>query len=173
MLDEFSLPGQLFEDVLELLYREDVFNCGGLRISGEVTGVERLRCPVLAVLNPLGRVVPPTWIAVALAKLPPVQSHTLTYEGEKGVALQHLGPLIGPSGHQSLWPRILDWASLARYRSDPTDATVSKSGSRSHSRARPLSALELDTVIRDVAKNQPWRRFNSSRQERRIQLWTY
>ncbi len=35
----------------------------------------------------------------------------LQYEGERGPALQHLGPLVGPGAHARLWPDILDWVA--------------------------------------------------------------
>jgi polyhydroxyalkanoate synthase len=69
-LDEFPLPGQLFEDVLELLYREDRFLRGTLTIVGQKTGIECLRAPVLAVINPASRVVPPSSILTELELVP-------------------------------------------------------------------------------------------------------
>jgi polyhydroxyalkanoate synthase subunit PhaC len=108
-LDEFPLPGQLFEDVAELLYRADLFNQGTLTVGGETTGVERIRAPVLAVVNPFGRVVPTESMTVALERLPKRRCRLLTYEGDRGTALQHLGPLVGPNAHRHLWPAILDW----------------------------------------------------------------
>jgi hypothetical protein len=77
----------------------------------EVTGIKPLRVPLFAVTNPLGRVFPPSSITVALEKLGATKYRTLTYKGDRGVALQHLGPLIGPSAHRDLWPKILDWVS--------------------------------------------------------------
>jgi poly[(R)-3-hydroxyalkanoate] polymerase subunit PhaC len=35
----------------------------------------------------------------------------LRHEVERGPALQHLGPLVGPRAHARLWPEILDWVS--------------------------------------------------------------
>jgi polyhydroxyalkanoate synthase len=109
-LDEFPLPGQLFEDIVELLYREDLFNQGTLSVAGETTGVERLRAPLLAVLNPFGRVVPPESMTAALERLPERQCRVLVYEGDRGAGLQHVGPLVGLNAHQRLWPDILDWS---------------------------------------------------------------
>jgi polyhydroxyalkanoate synthase len=33
----------------------------------------------------------------------------LWYEGDVGVALQHVGMLVGSNAHQALWPEILQW----------------------------------------------------------------
>ncbi len=33
----------------------------------------------------------------------------LWYEGDTGVALQHVGPLVGKNAHAMLWGKIIDW----------------------------------------------------------------
>jgi polyhydroxyalkanoate synthase len=33
----------------------------------------------------------------------------LHYEGDVGVSLQHVAPLVGRRAHALLWPGILDW----------------------------------------------------------------
>jgi polyhydroxyalkanoate synthase len=33
----------------------------------------------------------------------------LHYEGDVGVALQHVGPLVGRRAHAHLWPQIVGW----------------------------------------------------------------
>jgi hypothetical protein len=37
----------------------------------------------------------------------------LSYSGELGVGLQHVGSLVGRRAHQQLWPAILAWAAAA------------------------------------------------------------
>jgi len=39
----------------------------------------------------------------------------IAYPGETGVALQHLGPLIGREAHALVWPEIVSWIH-SRYR---------------------------------------------------------
>ena len=110
MLDELAMPGRLFEEVLERLYREDRLATGTLQVGDRRVGLDGLRIPVLAVDNPAGRVVPPASILDGLARMPPdVPRRVLRYEGERGPALQHLGPVVGPEAHARLWPEILDW----------------------------------------------------------------
>ncbi|HYZ31881.1 MAG TPA: alpha/beta fold hydrolase [Crenalkalicoccus sp.] len=119
-LDEFAMPGQLFEDVLERLYREDCLVAGTLEVGGgRRVGLHRLRSPLLAVVNPAGGVVPPASMLAGLATLPTgLPRRVLRYDhGERGAVLQHLGPLIGPIAHARLWPEILDW--IAAHWSEP------------------------------------------------------
>ncbi|GJE35908.1 alpha/beta fold hydrolase [Methylobacterium oxalidis] len=112
-LDEFPLPGQLFEDVLEQLYREDRFRQGTLRVGGRCIGLDDLRAPVMAVINPSGQVVPPASLLRGLDAAAHAPAEVLTYEGDRGPLLQHLGPLVAPVSHERLWPRIVDWAERA------------------------------------------------------------
>ena len=82
---------------------------GTLRVGDQVTGIARLRCPVLAVINPAGGIVPPGSILDALAAAPDLTYEALQYLGDRGPMLQHVGPLVAPLAHQQLWPRILNW----------------------------------------------------------------
>jgi polyhydroxyalkanoate synthase len=111
VLDEFAMPGRLFDEVLELLYREDRLARGTLEIAGRRAALGEIRSPVLAVVNPDGLVVPPASILEGLAALPPgTPQRVLWHEAvERGAGLQHLGPLIGGAAHAHLWPSILDW----------------------------------------------------------------
>ncbi len=111
MLDEFAMPGRLFEEVLELLYRENRLAGGTLNVAERRAGLDLVRSPVLAVVNPPGRVVPPASILDGLAAIPQaVPQRVLQHDGiERGPALQHLAPLIGQAAHARLWPEILDW----------------------------------------------------------------
>jgi polyhydroxyalkanoate synthase subunit PhaC len=108
--DEFPLPGRLFEEVLEQLYREDRFLKGTLRVGDRRTGIAGLRSPVMAVVNPIGRVVPPRSVLDGLEAAGSASVQVLEYEGDRGPMLQHVGPLVAPLAHERLWPKILDWA---------------------------------------------------------------
>ena len=108
--DEFPLPGQLFEEILEQLYREDRFLKGTLQVGERRTGIARLTSPVMAVINPVGRVVPPRSILDGLEAAGTASVQVLEYEGDRGPTLQHVGPLVAPLAHERLWPKILDWA---------------------------------------------------------------
>ena len=108
--DEFPVPGRLFEETLEQLYRRDSFLRGTLPVGERRTGIAGLRSHVIAVINPLGRVVPPNSILKGLDAARPRSCEVLEYEGDRGPMFQHLGPLVTPLAHRRLWPRILDWA---------------------------------------------------------------
>ena len=107
-LDEMPLPDGLFVDVAEELYRRDRFRCGGLAFGPEIASLDRLTTPVVAVVNPGGRVVPPESLLAGLRQAPTTAVQVLRHEPDRGPALQHLGPLVAPAAHRVLWPRILD-----------------------------------------------------------------
>src|SRR3546814_6052753 len=58
-MDAFPLPVRLFEEVLELLYREDCFMRGSLRVDGRTAIPEELTVPLLGVVDPRSRIIPP------------------------------------------------------------------------------------------------------------------
>jgi polyhydroxyalkanoate synthase subunit PhaC len=111
--DEFPLAGQLFEEILEQLYREDRFMAGTLDVGTRRTGIAQLRAPVIAVTNPAGRIVPPRSILDGLEAVPSLPFEVLEYDADRGPMLQHVGPLVAPLAHKRLWPRILDWVERA------------------------------------------------------------
>jgi poly[(R)-3-hydroxyalkanoate] polymerase subunit PhaC len=109
-LDEFPLPGRLFAEVVERLYREDRFWRGTLRVGGRLAAPGRITAPVLSVVDPRSRVIPPASIVPFVEALRTrVEARLLRYEGDTGVALQHVGTLVGRNAHRRLWPIILDW----------------------------------------------------------------
>jgi polyhydroxyalkanoate synthase len=108
-LDEFPLPERLFVEIAEGLYRDDRFRAGTLMLGHEKASLADLRAPVLAVVNPAGRIVPPRSIIAGLRCAPIAERRVLRYRAEAGPALQHLGPLVGLEAHSALWPRIIAW----------------------------------------------------------------
>ncbi|WP_051971565.1 alpha/beta hydrolase [Massilia sp. 9096] len=107
--DEFALPGRLFTDIVESLYRNDELMRGTLVVDGRTVGPRALRTPLASVYDPRSKVIPPQALlpfheaAASPAKL------LLEYEGDVGVNLQHVGVLVGRSAHARIWPRIFDW----------------------------------------------------------------
>ncbi len=108
-LDEFPMTGRLFEETLQLLYREDRFVRNALELAGERTGIGRLRGRVLAVLNPHSDVVSAGSLEAGLRTVPELGPTMVVYEGDRGAALQHVGPLVGRHAHERLWPKLLSW----------------------------------------------------------------
>ena len=109
MLDELPLPSRLFEQVVEQLYREDRLMRGELVVGGQRVGPERLEAPLLDVVNPHSRVIPPESILPFHDAARSPRKRLLWSRGERGVALQHVAALVGRSAHRDLWPQILDW----------------------------------------------------------------
>lgn len=104
-LDEFAQPSLLFAEIVELLYRSDAFARGELQRAGRRIAPAALAgLPVAAVVDKSSRLIPP-----ACALTPLTDPKVFFYEPETGVALQHVGPLIGRRAHRELWPRVLDW----------------------------------------------------------------
>ena len=112
-LDELALPARLFTDVVELLYRHDRFAKGTLMLGGRPVDPAVLAAmPIIAVVDPESEVVP---LASALDPIQP--SLVLYYQREAGVALHHVGSLVGQGAHKQLWPviaeRIRVWTSCS------------------------------------------------------------
>jgi polyhydroxyalkanoate synthase len=83
----------------------------------------------MAVINPSGQVVPPASVLRGLDEAPNAPAEVLTYEGDRGPLLQHLGPLVAPAAHEWLWPRILDWAHRVTSQASKASAARSHRGS--------------------------------------------
>jgi polyhydroxyalkanoate synthase len=106
-LDEVSLPGKLVSEIVELLYRENQFCRGILKIGERVIGPEDIAVPTFVVVNSADAVAPlesARPIAEASQHIEIVESPE-----ETGVCFQHLGVLVGRQAHAQVWPRIIDW----------------------------------------------------------------
>ena len=108
-LDEFALPARLFTEIVEDLYRRDALMRGELTIAGRRIGPDTLTVPLLTVVDPRSAAVPPSSILPFHHAAAGPDKALLHYRGDDGVALQHLGVLIGANAHTILWPQILDW----------------------------------------------------------------
>jgi polyhydroxyalkanoate synthase len=108
-LDEFPMPGRLFEDVVEELYRNDEFLRGTLCVNGRAASPEALRMPLLSVVRPSSLIIPPQSVLPLHDLAPTRRQRLLRYDGDRGVSLQHVGVLIGETAHRRIWPGILQW----------------------------------------------------------------
>jgi polyhydroxyalkanoate synthase len=107
--DELPMARPLFGEVIEKLYREDRFLRGSLSIGGRRVGPELVQAPLLGVVDPHCRLVPPRAVRPFLEAARNAESAIIEYGGEAGVALQHVGMLVGREAHRTLWPTILEW----------------------------------------------------------------
>lgn len=110
LLDELAMPGGLFADVVDL-YQQDHFMRGTLRVGDKSAAAWNVTAPVLAVVDPESDVVPPNSLVPFLNVLPGRNWKLWHYDGDVGIALRHVGILVGRNAHRILWPEILAWAA--------------------------------------------------------------
>jgi len=108
-LDEMPLASRLFQEVVEELYRADCFMRGRLVVRGRCAAPESIDAPLLSVLDARCPIAPPQSVLPFLHAVRSPERRLLWYEGDTGVALRHVGMLVGRSAHQRVWPEILRW----------------------------------------------------------------
>ncbi|WP_019140179.1 alpha/beta fold hydrolase [Noviherbaspirillum massiliense] len=111
--DEFPLPGRLFAEILEWLYRDDRLMKGNLLLGSRPIGPRDLRAPLLNVIDPRSTIIPPQSILPFHDAAASTAKKVLRYEGDIGVGIQHVGALVGSRAHARLWPAIFDWLMTA------------------------------------------------------------
>ncbi|AFY75869.1 poly(3-hydroxyalkanoate) synthetase [Pleurocapsa sp. PCC 7327] len=108
-LEEMPMAQHLFEEVVEKLYREDRFLSGTLRVGGKLALPEQVTASVLSVVDARCRLVPPQSVVPFHQAIRHPDSQLLWYEGDTGVALQHVGMLVGRQAHLHIWPQAIRW----------------------------------------------------------------
>jgi polyhydroxyalkanoate synthase len=108
-LDERPMARRLFEDVEEGLYRENRFAEGRLHVGNRLADPRAIDVPVLGVVEPGSRIVPPASIEAYRRDTSSKDTEVLNYPGDTGVMMQHVGVLVGMNSHTFLWPRIVSW----------------------------------------------------------------
>lgn len=108
-LDELPLTRSLFEDVVDLLYHEDRFMQGSLVINGKRAVAQNAHAPIVTVADSECPVVPPRSILPFHEAAPAAGKLLLWYQGEAGVAMRHVGLLVGRESHRRIWPEIVQW----------------------------------------------------------------
>jgi polyhydroxyalkanoate synthase len=108
-LDEVPLPGKLVHEIIEWLYRENRLCRGDLTIDGTRIGAGRLSAPTLAVVNTADEVAPLASVKPFIDAMPTTDVRIIEFPGEVGVALQHLGILVGRQALARVWPQIVAW----------------------------------------------------------------
>jgi len=84
---------------------------GELAIAGRMLEPKDVTSPLLAVYDPHSVVIPPESIITFYEAAGSRQKRLLPYHGDTGVALAHVGALMGQNAHRQLWPEILAWIS--------------------------------------------------------------
>lgn len=108
-LDEIPLPGKLVHQIIEWLYRENRFCRGTLKVRNRTVGPYSLSVPTLAVVSTADEVAPLASVKPCLDAMPTTDVRVIEYPGEVGVALQHLGILVGRQARARVWPEIISW----------------------------------------------------------------
>jgi polyhydroxyalkanoate synthase len=129
-LDEVPLPGRLVYQMVEWLYREDRFCSGLLPVHGRLVGPSNVSVPVLSVVNTADAIAPLASVKPFVDRVLTRDAKIMQYRGETGVALQHLGILIGRQAYAQVWPQIVSWldarsqrvASPETAKGDPVNA---------------------------------------------------
>ncbi len=120
--DEFPLPGPLFVDLVEALYRNDAFSQGKLEIGTRTVGPQAMTTPLVSVFDPRSKVIPPQSVTPFHAAAASSDKLLLEYSGDIGVNLQHVGVLVGRNAHARIWPAIFNWLEAL---DDAADAPAS------------------------------------------------
>jgi len=110
-LDEAPMPGTLFMQVTDELYREDRFMRGELVVDGRRIAPRDITVPIAAVVDPHGTILPAASVLDGIHAVPGTRKLILRLETDTGVLLRHLAALIGDEAHPRIWPRIYHWLS--------------------------------------------------------------
>ncbi len=108
-LDEMPLAARLFQEMVEALYREDRFLRGTLMVRGRRAAPDAITAPLLSVVDARCPIAPPRSVLPFHCAVGSQEKRLLWYEGDTGVALRHVGMLVGRSAHRCLWPEIVRW----------------------------------------------------------------
>jgi len=113
-LDEVPLPGKLVHQLIEWLYRENLFCQGALKIGSTVIGPQSVSVPTLAVVNTADDIAPFDSVKPFIDAMPTSDAGIIEYPGEVGVGLQHLGILTGREALAQVRPDITSWIDSRR-----------------------------------------------------------
>jgi polyhydroxyalkanoate synthase len=108
-LDEMPMARQLFEELCELLFREDRFVRGTLQVGGRRVAPELVTAPLLSIVDPQCNLAPPQAVLPFHDAVGSTDTRLLEYHGDTGVALRHVGMLVGREAHEHLWPEVIGW----------------------------------------------------------------
>lgn len=108
-MDELPLSRKLFDDVIGRLYRHDAFMRGKIEIGGTPLHPRDISAPLLAVHHPGSTLIPSASVLAFFLAAGSTVKELVSYGGDAGVALQHIGPLVGDNAHRDLWPRVFGW----------------------------------------------------------------
>ena len=108
-LDELPIARHLLMDMVRHLYGGDGFLRGTLELAGRPASANEFSAPLFVVADRRCKVVPPAAVLPFYDAVASRDKQLAWYEGDVGVAIQHVGPLVGKLAHRHLWPEIVGW----------------------------------------------------------------
>jgi polyhydroxyalkanoate synthase len=108
-LDEAQLPSKLVYQIFQWLYRENRLCRGTLVVAGKIIGPSNVDVPTIAIVNTADEIAPLASVKPFLDAMPCRDVKLIEYPGETGVALQHVGILVGRNAYKRVWPVIVHW----------------------------------------------------------------
>lgn len=117
-MDEVSMPRKLFDDVVEQLYRQDRFMRGLLTIGARRLRPSDVTAPLFSTYEPNSSVIPAESVLAFQRAAGSSEKELMPYLGDAGVALQHVGGLVGDNAHREIWPRAFAWLERIGLRDD-------------------------------------------------------
>ncbi|MEO7496581.1 MAG: alpha/beta fold hydrolase [Massilia sp.] len=117
-MDEQPMARKLFDDVINELYRHNRFMRGELDIGGKALGAGDITAPLVSVFEPASTINPRASAEAFYAAVGSEDKQMLAYPGDVGVALQHVGPLVGDNAFLHIWPQIFAWFASVGHADD-------------------------------------------------------
>ncbi|MBI4984773.1 MAG: alpha/beta fold hydrolase [Rhodocyclales bacterium] len=108
-LDELPLAKRLLLDLAEQMFGADAYMRGSLQVTGRRAAAQAFAAPLFAVVDARCPLVPPASVLPFLDAAANPDKRLASYDGDIGVGIQHVGPLVGRSAHATLWPEIVRW----------------------------------------------------------------
>lgn len=107
-LDEMPMSPTLFHELADLR-RHNQFMRGQLAIDGVMLSPRQIRAPLFSIYQAARGMIPAESILAFHAAADSEKKQLVAYAGDVGVALQHVGPLVGSNAHHAIWPRVFHW----------------------------------------------------------------
>jgi polyhydroxyalkanoate synthase len=82
---------------------------GTLSLEGKLAAPHNITAPVLSMVDEQCSIVPPQAVLPFHEAVQSSDTRLLWYRGDTGVALQHVGFLVGKNAHQHIWPEAIRW----------------------------------------------------------------
>lgn len=107
-LDEMPMSSTLFAELSDVRHHNR-FMRGQIAIDGVLLSPRQIRAPLFSIYQAARGMIPPASVLAFHAAAGSADKQTAAYQGDVGVALQHVGPLVGSNAHQRIWPRVFHW----------------------------------------------------------------